>query len=235
MNKLPLLIVTASLTNSLFAADSTPKDEIIAAAKKLGDAASYSWRAITVVPEGSRFRPGPTEGKIEKDGFTYLSVTMGDNITHAAMKGDKAAISNPEGGWQSVADLEKSEGADRFRAMMMRSFKAPAGQAADIAAAVKEFTKDGDAISGELTEGGAKTLLTLRPRAGGDAPTVSGAKGSAKFWLKDGSLSKYESKVSGKISFNGNERDVDRTTTVEITDVGTTKVEVPEEAKKKLP
>jgi hypothetical protein len=63
---------------------------------------------------------------------------------------------------------------------------------------------------------------------------VSEAKGSVKFWLKDGTLSKYETKVSGKINFNGNERDVDRTTTVEIKDVGTTKVEVPEEAKKKL-
>ena len=40
--------------------------------------------------------------------------------------------------------------------------------------------------------------------------------------------------MQGKVSFNGNDRDVDRTTTVEIKDVGTTKVEVPEGAKKKL-
>jgi hypothetical protein len=55
-----------------------------------------------------------------------------------------------------------------------------------------------------------------------------------KFWIKDGVLSKYEFKVTGKVSFNGNDRDVDRTTTVEIKDVGTTKVEVSDEAKKKL-
>ena len=47
-------------------------------------------------------------------------------------------------------------------------------------------------------------------------------------------LAKYEFKVSGKISFNGNDRDVERTTTVETKDVGSTKVEVPEAAKKKL-
>jgi len=40
--------------------------------------------------------------------------------------------------------------------------------------------------------------------------------------------------VQGKVSFNGNDRDVDRTTTVEIKDVGTTKVELPEGAKNKL-
>jgi hypothetical protein len=36
------------------------------------------------------------------------------------------------------------------------------------------------------------------------------------------------------MNFNGNDIDVDRDTTVEIKDVGATKVEVPEGAKKKL-
>ena len=116
----------------------------------------------------------------------------------------------------------------------MRNIKTPAVQAADLAAAAKDLKKEGDAYSGDLTEEGAKTLLTFRPRGGGDGPTVSNAKGSVKFWLKDGELSKYEFKVTGKVSFNGNDRDVDRATTVEIKDVGTTKVNVPEEAKKKL-
>jgi hypothetical protein len=40
--------------------------------------------------------------------------------------------------------------------------------------------------------------------------------------------------VQGSVSWNGNDREVDRTTTVEIKDVGTTKIEVPEDAKKKL-
>ena len=71
-------------------------------------------------------------------------------------------------------------------------------------------------------------------RGGGEGPAISGAKGSAKFWVKDGALTKYEFKVSGKMDFNGNEIDLDRTTTVEIKDVGTTKLDVPEDAKKKL-
>ena len=40
--------------------------------------------------------------------------------------------------------------------------------------------------------------------------------------------------MQGTISFNGNDVDIDRTTTVEIKDVGSTKVDVPEEANKKL-
>ena len=55
-----------------------------------------------------------------------------------------------------------------------------------------------------------------------------------KFWVKDGVLSKYEYNVQGKMSFNGNDINIDRTTTVDVKDVGSTKFEVPEEAKKKL-
>jgi len=116
--------------------------------------------------------------------------------------------------------------------MMVRNLQSPTDQATNILAGVKELKKDGEALAGELTEDGAKNLLRFRRR--GEAPTISDAKGSAKFWMKDGVLSKYEFKVSGKMDFNGNEVDLERTTTVEIKDVGTTKVEVPEEAKSKL-
>jgi hypothetical protein len=228
-----LICATILLTGTLPAADS--KDEIAAAAKKLGEQANYSWTTTVVVPEGSRFRPGPTEGKIEKDGFTHLKVSVGDNPTQAVLKGDKAAVSTADGGWQSLAELDSSEGAARFKAMAVRNFKAPAAQAAELATGAKELGKDGEAWAGELTEETAGTLLTFGRRAGAnDGPTVSNAKGSVKFWLKDGALVKFEVKVSGKVSFNGNERDVERTMTTEIKDVGATKVEVPEEAKKKL-
>ena len=229
-----LLSATALFAGSLLAADASPQDDITAAARKLGEQVNYSWKTTVVVPEGSRFRPGPTEGKTEKDGFTHLTVNIGDSPMQAVLKGDKAAISNPEGGWQSLAELDTSEGPARFKAMAVRNFKAPAAQAAELVAGVKELTKDGDAWSGELSDDAAKTLLTFGRRPSGDGPSVSNAKGSIKFWLKDGALTKYETKVSGKVTFNDNERDVDRTSTTEIKDIGTTKVEVPEEAKKKL-
>jgi len=83
-------------------------------------------------------------------------------------------------------------------------------------------------VSDDLTDDGAKQILTRGRGEGSDA------KGSVKFWIKDGQLSKYEFKIQGKLSVNGNDVDVDRTTTTEIKDVGSTKVEVPDEAKKKL-
>jgi len=224
----------ALLAGSLIAADSNPRDDVTSAAKKLGEKPNYSWKTTVVVPESAQFKPGPSEGQTEKAGLTHVTMSFGDNTTQAVLKGDKAAVTNREGEWQSLADLDNAEGPGRFLGFFVRNIKTPAVQAADLAAAAKDLKKEGDAYSGDLTEEGAKTLLTFRPRGGGDGPTVSNAKGSVKFWLKDGELSKYEFKVTGKVSFNGNDRDVDRATTVEIKDVGTTKVNVPEEAKKKL-
>jgi hypothetical protein len=156
-------------------------------------------------------------------------MSFGDNKIEAVIKGDKAAV-NQEGTWKSATDLENAEGPGRFVGMIVRNIRTPVAQVTELASFAKDLKKDGDHYSGELSEEGAKTLL--RFRRGGDAPAVSNAKGSAKIWLKDGALIKYEYKLQGKINFNGNDVDIDRTSTVEIKDVGNTKVEVPEEAKK---
>jgi hypothetical protein len=118
--------------------------------------------------------------------------------------------------------------------MILRNFKVPAAQVTEIVSFAKDLKRDGDLYSSDLTEEGVKTLLTFRRRAGGEGPTVTDPKGSVKLWLKDGALTKYEFKLKGKMSFNGNDFDQDLTTTVEIKEAGTTKINVPDEAKKKL-
>jgi hypothetical protein len=217
------------LVGSLVAANAGPKDEVTAAAKKLADKDNYAWKQTT---EGG-FGGGTSEGKIEKEGYLWLTMTMRNNTVEAVKKGDKGAIKTQDG-WQSLSDAASGDqGPAMFLARRMQNFKAPAVQAEDLATKVKELKKEGDVYSGDLTEEGAKSQLAFGGR-GGNGPEVSGAKGSVKFWTKDGVLSKYEIKVQGKVSFNGNDRDVDRTTTVEIKDIGSTKVQVPEEAKSKV-
>jgi hypothetical protein len=226
------LLASLLISFTAYAADS--KEEVTAAAKKLGDAANYSWKTTVKVPEGSQFRPGPTDGKADKDGTVLLTMSFGDNLTEAVIKGeDKAAMTNRDGDWESLKEIEaNTEGFGRFRGGMIRNFKAPAAQAVDLANATKELKKEGDAISGTLTPEGAKQFL--RFGRGGGGATVNNASGDVKFWVKDGALAKYEYHVKGSINFNGEDRDVDRTTTTEISKVGDTKLVVPEAAKKKL-
>ena len=221
---------------ALMAADS-PKDAVTAAAKKLADQANYAWRTTVETSSNARYRPGPTEGKTEKGGFTWISTTRGENTIEAVMKGGKSAVKLQDG-WQTPEEASGGDGQQnrgRMISRMVQNFKAPAAEAEDLASKVKELKGEKGEYSGDLTEDGAKALISFgRGRAGGEAPSVSGAKGSVKIWVKDGLITKYEYKVQGSMSFNGNDVEVDRTTTVSVKDVGSTKVEVSEEAKKKL-
>jgi len=240
MKPLALISCFLMVTASVLAADSAAKDEVKSAAKSLGDKANYGCMPFLVTAGGGGGGggggAGPTEGKTEKGGVTHLSMVRGDNTILAVLKGEKSAIKT-EDGWKSAEELANDQDRQnpaRFMGRMLQNYKTPAVQAADLAEQAKELKKDGDAISGDLTEAGAKALLTFGGRGGGNAPEVSGAQGSVKFWLKEGALAKYQMKVKGTVSMNGNDREVDRTTTVEIKDVGTTKIEVPDDAKKKL-
>ena len=226
------------LAGSLLAADASPKDDVTSAAAALGSQKNYSWKTTVEVGNNSRFKPGPTEGKTEKDGYTKLSMSFNDTASEAVIKGTNAAIKTPDNSWQSAAEALQDNGGGfnpaMFIARTAQNFKTPAAEAASLASQAKELKAGTNGISGDLTEDGAKALLTFRRGGNGDGPTVANPKGSVTFWIADGKLSKYQYHVTGTVSFNGNDRDVDRTTTTEIKDAGTTKIEVSDEAKKKL-
>lgn len=127
-----------------------------------------------------------------------------------------------------------------FAARMLRNYQLPAAEASGLVDKLKEVkpTPDGS-YGGELTEDGVKEILSRGRggRGGGaNAPAVSGAKGSVRFWLKDGLLHKYEYQVQGTMTIGQNQREIEvnRTMTVEIKGVDGTKVDVPEDARKKL-
>jgi hypothetical protein len=209
----------------VFAADS-PKDAVTAAAKKLGEQPNYSWKTTVVVPESAQFKPGPTEGRTEKDGYSHVTMSFGENMTEGVIKGDKTAVTDREGNWKLASELEGAEGQARFLGRMARNLKTPAAQIPDLLAATGDLKKDGDTYAGDLTEDGAKKQFRFgQPQ---------NPKGSVKFWVKDGLLTKYEVKVSAKMDFGGNDVDATRTTTTEIQKVGETKVNIPTDAKKKF-
>ncbi len=240
MKKSVLSGMVALLAGSLMAADSSPKASVKNAAAALGAQTNYTWHASVESPDGGGRFNGPTDGKTEKDGYTTLSMVRGDEAVQAVLKGGKGAIKTEDNGWQSLQEAMQDNGDGGFNpamflARMLQNYKTPATEAADLADKAGELKADGDAIAGDLTGDGAKTLLSFRRRGGdGEAPGISDAKGSVKFWIKDGRLAKYQFHIQGTVSFNGNDRDVDRTTTVEIKDVNSTKIEVSDEAKKKL-
>lgn len=220
------------LAASLSAADSDPKKDVENAAKALAAKPNYAW--TTSIEWGGQ-NAGTVEGKAEKTGATTLTLSRGDNSMEAVLKQGKGAIKTDEG-WKTLTEAasENGQGAARMVARILQRFQPPAAEAADILGKMQSV-KDAEGIySGDLTEEGAKSLMRFGSRSDSEGPKVSGAKGSARFWLKDGLLAKYEFSLEGKVTMNGEERDAARKHTIEIKNVGATKVSVPEEATKKL-
>jgi hypothetical protein len=227
------------VAGSFLTADASPKDDVKIAAAALGSQTNYSWQATVEVPADAQFKPGPTDGKTEKGGYTTLAIGFGDNTTEAVIQRTNGAVKTDDG-WKTLAEAMKDNGDGGFNptmfvARMVQNYKVPAVEAASLAGNAKELNQYSNAISGDLTEAGAKELLSFRRRGnGGEPPTVTNPKGSVTFWIRDGQLVKYQYHIQGTVSFNGNDRDVDRTTTVEIKDVNATKIDVADEAKKLL-
>ena len=222
---------------SLLCAADDPKADVKAAAKKLGD--NYSWTTTSKSEGGpggggggGRFGGGATDGQTA-DGIVYLKSTFGDRTMHTAAKGEKV-ITKGEDEWE-VADAE-AQGPGAFAVRRMKTFKAPAVESADLADKAKALKSADGVLSGDLTEDAVKGLLAFGGRrGGGEAPAPKDAKGSVKFWVKDGALTKYEYNVQGKVvGREDQEFAINRTTTVEIKDAGKTKLALPEDAKKKL-
>lgn len=234
MKRLIGFTVIATIAVATISSQAGTKEDVASAIKKLAEAANYTWKTTW---ENSQLGREPSIGKIDKAGTAIVTSSFGDNTFVSVYQGEKAAMKG-ESGWRSLAELEAdTEGRGRFSAMMLRNFSSATENAEDLLKNTQGLTLQDGAITGQLTEEGAKQMLAFRRRRGGDqnqGPDISNASGSVKFWLADGALKKFSYTVKGTMSWNGNDRDMDRTIIVEISDVGSTKVEVPPEAKAKL-
>ncbi|HTV39597.1 MAG TPA: hypothetical protein VMF08_03405 [Candidatus Sulfotelmatobacter sp.] len=229
-----LFSTMAMMAGSLLAAYADPQGDVTSAAQKLAAGSNYTWRATVVVPADSRFKPGPTDGKLDGS-MTYVKMTMRDNHTEIIMDGPNTVVTDPDdGSWTKLSDLDDSQMPGRFMKMMVQNFKAPAAQAIDLAGEAQSLQQTGNSYTGPLTDDAAKNLLMFR-RGPGNNASVSNPSGTVTFWVDGGQLTKFEYHVKGTITFNGNDRPQDRDTTVVISDVGTTKIDVPADAKKLLP
>ena len=244
MKKLPALSLVFSLVAALSYAE--PAEDAAAAAKKLAAAPNYSWTRTTEIAN-SQFPAMPVEGQTEKGGATVTTASFNGNTFQTVRKGEQVAMQNREGTWMTMEEMRQQfanggggGGGGRGRGGFGFGFggggqTTPAEEAASLAAKIKDAKVADGAIVGTLAAEDAGRLLTFGGRGGQTPPAPKDASGTAKFWVKDGALTKFQVTVKGTVSLpNGDEREIERTTTTELKDVGSTKVEVPEEAKKKL-
>jgi hypothetical protein len=227
--------LVATLATGLLAADSNPKDKLANAAKQLAGKPNYSWTTSTTEADGTSGRLGPIDGKADKEKLTFLSFAVGGVPVEVYMKADKGAAKALEG-WMTLDEIAQTSGTAAAVVRYLKSYKAPAAQSADLVNNLNGLKEAEEVVSGELKDEPLKELLLVgtRRRDGQEEPKINDGKGTAKFWIKEGVLTKYELKVQGKVVAGERTLDIDRTTTVEIKDIGSTKLEVPDEAKQKM-
>ena len=232
MKHFTFFLAAGIFAQALLATAADSKSEVLDSIKKLAEKSSYAWTATFKSDGGNaNWKQGPTEGKAEKGGYTYLTSSIGDTDYEVAFKGTSSAIK-----WDSDwVSSEALQGEEAWIARRLKEFKAPAAEAEELATKAKELKKGDDGLySGDLTEEGVKGMFSRMGRSNQNAETTN-AKGSVKFWLKDGALVKYQFNMQGKVSWGPDQEfDVNRTSTVEIKTPGATKLSVPDEAKKKL-
>jgi hypothetical protein len=230
-----LLLCIGLFARTLSAAETSPQDKILNATKQLGDKANYSWTTTIKEGDGSPGRVGPIEGKAEKAGLTYLSFAIGEIPVEVYMNGQKGAAKALEG-WQTFDEIAQTSGTAAAVVRYLRAYKAPGAESAALSQKVKDLKEVKGVLSGDLKEEAVKELLDRgsRRREDQEPPRIENPKGAVKFWIQNGALTKYEVNVQGKVTAGDRESDVNRTTTVEIRDAGSTRLEVPAEAKQKL-
>jgi len=234
----PLVALFFLSASAVILTAAQPKEACKAAIKRLADQPNYSWTS-TMRFEGMNWTPGPLEGKADQSGLASLRQEFGERTIEVVLKGDKRALKT-ESGWRTLAELEQA-GADdpgrgRMMARMIGRLQAPTDELLSLMDKVQSWKGEGTGpLVGELTQTGAAELMALGRRQGDAQPAgPRNAKGTVKVWIAEGTVSKYELTVSATITGREQEREMTRITTVEIKDLGKTKLEVPEEAKRKV-
>jgi hypothetical protein len=245
-----------ALATSLYAG---PADDVVAAVKKIADAPNYSWTTTTEIAD-SQFPAMPSEGAAEKLGFSIVTRSFNGNTSQTVRKGEEVVMQNRDGDWVTMEEMRAQfgggnrgggQGAQGGQGgqgggnrgggrgfgggMFGGGGVLPAATAANFATKLKNLKVDGDTIVGTASGDEASALLAMPGGRGGQGQGPRYSLVEVKFWVKSGALVKYTVHSVGKFSTpDGEEREMDSTTTTEIKNVGSTKVEVPEGAKKKF-
>lgn len=229
----PFITMLACLAASglLVWADDKATQELLDAAHRLAEEQSYAWYSTSVSAPGTHDRKqGPTHGKIAKNGFGYVTFELSDSKVEMVFHQDRSAIKWDDT-WHGREELKDNLAwiADR-----LKTYKFAADEAAFLAAHTRDArAQDEGEITGALDDEALRYLLSRGRR---EVENVADIKGSIRFSLRDGRLHRYEYDIKGPVPYGGDGAlvSLDRTTKVEIKDVGQTEVQVPEGAAEKV-
>lgn len=229
-------LLTCSLVAGLLgSAVADPAADLKAAVAKLASAKNFTWSSSSAW--GDR-EARTTTAKRGSGGHTLLAFPGRDNTTiDVLLRNGKAAVKTDDGWKLADPDAEGDENRRlRWMGRMASRYENPMMRINEIVAGLGALKAQDGTYSAALTEEAAKGMMSFRRGGRGqggeqpEPPAVQGAAGSVTLTVKDGVLTGYQLTLSGKMTFNDQERDIGRKYNVQFTNVGSTNFDISEEA-----
>jgi glucose/arabinose dehydrogenase len=156
-------------------------------------------------------------------------------------KGDQVAVVL-EGNWMTLEQAAARSGGGRggaqgsgFNRAFIVDFKLPTSEIEALMGKATGFLQAGNTVTAELTPDAALEQVSAGSPAGGrggrGGPPPKEPKGTLTVSLKDGRLASYTLAVSAVRTVRGNDEKQTRTTTTTFTEVASTRVTLPADAK----
>ena len=237
------LMVVGILSGSASPAAPDAKGEVEQALLKLTEAENFSWVAMTIEEtDGKDPKLTDTvEGKSVKGGWGRLSRPKTKSTTDAFLRGDRLALMTPQG-WKAVDAKEIAPGAAKPAkelrpAQDLLHAKAPLAEAKVLLGRLQEVERRENGLySGRLAPLNVPIILERAAAAGHKIPAFEEPQVRVNFRIIEGLLASYELVVSGRNAKpkKGQGAGSLISMAVDFTDVGTTTLEVPDEARKLL-
>jgi hypothetical protein len=238
--RIALLAALLAMAGRVQAAPRDAKEDLKTAIHKLSQAESYSW-TISSTNSGDtadKYGFGTGEGKIEKGGLTWLRTPETPPV-EIVVKGGKTAV-RLDDGWALEQELTGGGASRRHPNLTavrsLRGRSRPAAEAAELFKHVKDLNAGVEGyFTTDLSPDDAKGLLLKYLRSSGRSADVASPAGSLAFWVRDGSLTKYEVRLRGTVTFSAprpSTWNADQIMTVQMFEVGASRVDLPPDVKK---
>ncbi|MCA9263197.1 MAG: arabinan endo-1,5-alpha-L-arabinosidase [Planctomycetales bacterium] len=188
---------------------------------------SWSWTSETSTSRESRFRGGPIQGTVERNGDSYAVITLRRQPTHVVIRGDIAVVTDRDGSWQTISLRDQSYRSHGWAATLAQMAKPPVAEARTLSESISSWRRDEQGYVGVLTEREARRRLQTSSQRDDDFVVVSG---EVRFELLDGRLSRYVVHVEGTFREGPEETATWWETEVAIMNVNAAKIVLPEGA-----
>lgn len=240
--RLAVLALLGALSGAAQATPRDLKDDLKNAVHKLSQVGSYSW-SIASRNSGDtseKYGFGSGEGKVERGGVFWLRTREAPPV-EVIVKGPKMAV-RLEDGWALERELSAPGAGRRHPNLaLVRSLKSrarPSAEAGELLKHAKDLSTGPEGyFTSTLAPEDSKELLHKYLRNTGRTADITSPGGSLAFWVNDGILNRYELRLRGTVTFSApipSTWDADEVITVSMTDLGTARVDVPEDVKRLL-